>query len=195
MATVTTTSGYAPEFKDQASSILEEIQGLFDSGQLGQVAGWSKNQLDAQQAGVQAAGIQTGLEGQLAGMAGQTDLSGLRQGAQQQAQQALGLNSAAAGRYGGMGGSRQSINTQSISNDLAAKFGQIDMQRQQMDFANTQGALEAQGTGASSLAAIGQGQQLQTQKGLDSSFTALTQLGEMFSNIAGKQTTATKSGK
>lgn len=195
MATVTTTSGYAPEYQDQAQNILSQAQNLYGQGQLGQVAGFTPAQLAGQQAGLQAAGSQVGLEGQLAGMAGQTDLSGLRQSALQQSQQALGLSDAAAGRYNQIGGSRQFVNQQSIANNLAAQFGQIDMQRQQMDFANTQGALNAQGTGASSMAAIGQGQQLQTQKGLDAPYTGLTQLGEMFSNIAGKQTTATKSGK
>ena len=77
---------------------------------------------------------------------------------------------------------------QSIANDLAAKFGQIDMQRQQMDFANTQGALQAQGTGAGQMAQIGQAQQQQAQNVLDAPYTGLTQLGEMFSNIAAKKT-------
>jgi hypothetical protein len=195
--TTTTTSGYAPGFQDQAGSILEELQGLYDSGQLGQTAGFNQTQLGAQQAGLGAAGIQTGLEGQLAGMAGQTDLSGMRQGAQNQALQALNLNAAGAGRAGGLGGSRQMLNNQSIANDLAAKFGQIDMQKQQMDFANTQGALNAQGTGAASMAAVGLGQQQQAQNVLDAPHKGLTQLGEMFSAIAGKQTTATekKGGK
>jgi hypothetical protein len=195
--TTTTISGYAPQFQDQAGSILEELQGLYDAGQLGQTAGFNQTQLGAQQAGLGAAGIQTGLEGQLAGMAGQTDLSGMRQGAQQQALQALNLNAAGAGRAGGLGGSRQMLNNQSIANDLAAKFGQIDMQKQQMDFANTQGALQAQGTGAASMAAVGLGQQQQAQNVLDAPHKGLTQLGEMFSAIAGKQTTATekKGGK
>ena len=195
--TTTTTSGYAPGFQDQAGSILEELQGLYDSGQLGQTAGFNQTQLGAQQAGLGAACIQTGLEGQLAGMAGQTDLSGMRQGAQNQALQALNLNAAGAGRAGGLGGSRQMLNNQSIANDLAAKFGQIDMQKQQMDFANTQGALNAQGTGAASMAAVGLGQQQQAQNVLDAPHKGLTQLGEMFSAIAGKQTTATekKGGK
>ena len=195
--TTTTTSGYAPQFQDQASSMLEELQGLYDTGQLGQVAGFNQTQLGAQQAGIGAAGVQTGLEGQLAGMAGQTDLSGMRTAAQQQALSSLNLNAANAGRYGGMGGSRQTMNNQSIANDLAAKFGQIDMQKQQMDVANTQAALNAQGTGAASMAAVGLGQQQQQQNVLDAPYKGVSQLGEMFSAMAGKQTTATekKGGK
>jgi len=195
--TTTTTSGYAPQFQDQASSMLEELQGLYDTGQLGQVAGFNQTQLGAQQAGIGAAGIQTGLEGQLAGMAGQTDLSGMRTAAQQQALSSLNLNAANAGRYGGIGGSRQMLNNQSIANDLAAKFGQIDMQKQQMDVANTQAALQAQGTGAASMAAVGLGQQQQQQNVLDSPYKGVSQLGEMFSAMAGKQTMATekKGGK
>jgi hypothetical protein len=197
-STITDTiSGYAPQFQDQAGSILEELQGLFDTGQLGQVAGFNQTQLGAQQAGMNAAGIQTGLEADLAGMAGQTDLSGMRTAAQQQALSSLNLNAANAGRYGGMGGSRQTMNNQSIANDLAAKFGQIDMQKQQMDVANTQAALNAQGTGAASMAAVGLGQQQQQQNVLDAPYKGVSQLGEMFSAMAGKQTTATekKGGK
>jgi hypothetical protein len=195
--TTTTTSGYAPQFQDQASSMLEELQGLYDTGQLGQVAGFNQTQLGAQQAGIGAAGVQTGLEGQLAGMAGQTDLSGMRTAAQQQALSSLNLNASNAGRYGGLGGSRQMLNNQSIANDLAAKFGQIDMQKQQMDVANTQAALNAQGTGAASMAAVGLGQQQQQQNVLDAPYKGVSQLGEMFSAMAGKQTTATekKGGK
>jgi len=195
--TTTTTSGYAPQFQDQASSMLEELQGLYDTGQLGQVAGFNQTQLGAQQAGIGAAGVQTGLEGQLAGMAGQTDLSGMRTAAQQQALSSLNLNASNAGRYGGLGGSRQMLNNQSIANDLAAKFGQIDMQKQQMDVANTQAALNAQGTGAASMAAVGLGQQQQQQNVLDAPYKGVSQLGEMFSAMAGKQTMATekKGGK
>jgi len=195
--TTTTTSGYAPGFQDQAGSILEDLQGLYDSGQLGQTAGFTDAQLQAQQAGLAAGQNQIGLEGQLAGMAGQTDLSGMRQGAQNQALQALNLNAAGAGRAGGLGGSRQMLNNQSIANDLAGKFGQIDLQQQQMDLTSTQAALDAQGTGAASMAAVGLGQQQQQQNVLDAPHKGLTQLGEMFSAIAGKQTTATekKGGK
>ena len=66
-----------------------------------------------------------------------------------------------------------------------------------MDVQNTQAALAAQGTGATQLAGIGQAQQQQQQNVNDAGFTGLTQLGEMFTNIAGKQTTteASKGGK
>ena len=194
---MTSTVNYAPEYKAQSNKILTDAQNLYDTGQLGNVAGFTQAQLDAQKAGIAAGNVQTGLEGQLAGMAGKTDLSGMRQGAQNQALQALGLNSAAAGRVGGIGGSRQFINQQSIANDLAGKFGQIDQQQQQMDVQNTQAALTAQGTGATQLAGIGQAQQQQQQNVNDAGFTGLTQLGEMFTNIAGKSTTteASKGGK
>ena len=195
--TTTTTSGFAPEYQDQLDAMLAQIQGLYDGGQLGQAAGFTDAQLQAQQAGLTAGQNQIGLEAQLAGMAGQTDLSGMRQGAQNQALQALNLNAAGAGRAGGLGGSRQMLNNQSIANDLAGKFGQIDLQQQQMDLTSTQAALDAQGTGAASMAAVGLGQQQQQQNVLDAPHKGLTQLGEMFSAIAGKQTTATekKGGK
>ena len=185
---MTSTTSYAPEYAGQAKKILDDAQNLYDTGQLGNVAGFTDAQTQGQTAGLAAGQAQIGLEGQLAGMAGKTDLSGMRQGAKNEALQALGLNSAAAGRMGGLGGSRQFVNQQSIANDLAGKFGQIDMQRQQMDFTNTQGALQAQGTGAGQMAQIGQAQQQQAQNVLDAPYTGLTQLGEMFSNIAAKKT-------
>ena len=185
---MTSITSYADDYKDQAKKILDDAQNLYDTGQLGNVAGFTQAQTDAQAAGLAAGQAQIGLEGQLAGMAGKTDLSGMRQQAKNEALQALGLNSAAAGRLGGLGGSRQMLNNQSIANDLAASFGQIDMQRQQMDVANTQAALQAQGTGAGQMAQIGQAQQQQQQNVNDAGYTGLTQLGEMFSNIASKKT-------
>ena len=185
---MTSITQYADPYADQAKKILEDAQNLYDTGSLGQVAGFTDAQTQGQTAGIAAGQAQIGLEGQLAGMAGKTDLSGMRQGAQNEALQALGLNSAAAGRMGGLGGSRQFVNQQSIANDLAGKFGQIDLQRQQMDLTSTQAALQAQGTGAGQIAQIGQAQQQQQQNVLDAPYTGLTQLGEMFSNIAAKKT-------
>lgn len=185
---MTSVTSYADDYKDQAKKILEQAQNLYDAGSLGQVAGFTDAQTQGQAAGLAAGQAQIGLEGQLAGMAGQTDLSGMRQQAKNEALQALGLNAAAAGRMGGLGGSRQFINNQSIANDLAASFSQIDMQKQQMDVANTQAALAAQGTGAAQMAQIGQAQQQQQQNVLDAPYTGLTQLGEMFTNIAAKKT-------
>ena len=187
-STTTSTTGYVDEAKQK--KILDDAQNLYDTGQLGNVAGFTQAQKDAQAAGIAAGNTQIGLEGQLAGMAGKTDLSGMRQGAQNQALQALGLNSAAAGRMGGLGGSRQALNQQSIANDLAGKFGQIDQQQQQMDIAGLQSAISAQGTGAGQIAQIGQAQQQQQQNVNDAGYTGLTQLGEMFSNIASKKTTS-----
>ena len=187
-STMTSTTGYADPYADQAKKLLEDAQNLYNTGQLGQVAGFTDAQTQAQTAGIAAGQAQIGLEGQLAGMAGQTDLSGMRQAAQNEALQALGLNSAAAGRMGGLGGSRQFVNNQSIANDLAGRFGEIDLQRQQMDLTSTQAALQAQGTGAGQIAQIGQAQQQQQQNVLDAPYTGLTQLGEMFTNIAAKKT-------
>jgi hypothetical protein len=187
-STMTSTTSYAPEYAGQAKKILDDAQNLYDTGQLGNVAGFTAAQTQGQTAGIAAGNAQIGLEGQLAGMAGKTDLSGMRTNAKNEALQALGLNSAAAGRMGGLGGSRQFVNNQSIANDLAGKFGSIDMQRQQMDLTNTQAALSAQGTGAGQIAQIGQAQQQQQQNVNDAPYTGLTQLGEMFSNIAAKKT-------
>ena len=182
--TSTTTSGYAPEFKPQIKKMLDTGQSLYDSGQLGAVAGQTQTQLDAQKQGLISAGNQTSLEQSLMNQANQgVNLSGMRTGAQQQAQQALGINAANAGRAGGLGGSRQMLNQQSIANDLAGKFGQIDMQAQQQNFSNKQNALGAQGTGAASMAQIGAGQQQQAQNQADAPYKGLD-----------KQSTTTQSG-
>ena len=189
-STTTSTTGYGDDYAAQQKKILDDAQNLYNTGQLGNVAGFNQAQTDAQAAGLAAGNTQIGLEGQLAGMAGKTDLSGMRTGAKNEALQALGLNSAAAGRMGGLGGSRQFINQQSIANDLAGKFGSIDMQQQQMDMQGLQTALSAQGTGAGQMGQVGQAQQQQQQNVNDAGYTGLTQLGEMFSNIASKKTTS-----
>jgi hypothetical protein len=193
--TSTTTSGYAPEFKPQIKKMLDTGQSLYDSGQLGAVAGQTQTQLDAQKQGLISAGNQTSLEQSLMNQANQgVNLSGMRTGAQQQAQQALGINAANAGRAGGLGGSRQMLNQQSIANDLAGKFGQIDMQAQQQNFSNKQNALGAQGTGAASMAQIGAGQQQQAQNQADAPYKGLSQLASIFGTGMDKQSTTTQSG-
>jgi len=188
--TTSTVAGYAGGYQDQAGNILTGAEQMYNQGGMGQTAGFNQTQLDAQQAALAASGVQTGLEGQLAGMAGQTDLSGMRLNAQNQAQQALGLSNSTAGRGGTLGGSRGFVNNQSIANNLASQFGQIDLLQQQQDIASTQAALNAQGTGAAAAGAVGLGQQQQTQNQLDSPFKGLTQYAELFSALAPKQTTA-----
>jgi len=193
--TSTSTSGYAPEFKPQITQMLNTGQGLYDSGQLGAVAGFTPTQLSAQQAGIGAAGTQTTLEQSLANTAAQgVNLGGMRTGAKQSALQALGLNAAGAGRAGGLGGSRQYLNQQSIANDLAGKFGQIDLQAQNQNFSNIQNALSAQGTGAQTMAQVGAGQQQQAQNQADSAYKGLSQLASIFGTGMDKQTTTTQTG-
>lgn len=193
--TSTTTSGYAPEFKPQITNMLNTGQSLYDSGQLGAVAGQNQTQLAAQQAGLASAGQQTNLEQSLYNTANQgVNLQGMRTGAQQQAQQALGINAANAGRAGGLGGSRQYLNQQSIANDLAGKFGQIDLQAQQQNFSNMQNALGAQGAGAQTMAQIGAGQQQQAQNVADAPYKGLSQLASIFGTGMDKQSTTTQTG-
>ena len=193
--TSTTTSGYAPEFKPQITNMLNTGQGLYDSGQLGAVAGQNQTQLAAQQAGLASAGQQTNLEQSLYNTANQgVNLQGMRTGAQQQALQALGMNAANAGRAGGLGGSRQYLNQQSIANDLAGKFGQIDLQAQQQNFSNMQNALGAQGAGAQTMAQIGAGQQQHAQNVADAPYKGLSQLASIFGTGMDKQSTTTQTG-
>ena len=193
--TQTTTSGFAQEYKPQITQMLNTAQGLYDSGQLGSVADFTQAQLDAQAQGITSAGYQTDIEKSMydTAQAG-VDLSGMRQGALNQAQSALGLNAAAAGRGGGLGGSRQSLNQQSIANDLAGKFGQIDLQAQQQNFSNMQNALGAQGTGAGQLAQIGAGQQFHAQNIADAPYKGLSQLASVFSGVMPKETETVQKG-
>ena len=191
----TSTTGFAQEYKPQITDMLAKGKGLYDSGQLGSVAGFNQTQLNAQNAGIKAAGTQTGLEQAMAAQANQgVDLSGMRTGAMQQAQGALGLNNNNASRTGNIGGSRQSLNQTGIAQDLASKFAGIDQTEQATNFANKANALKAQGTGAQTLAGIGAGQQQQTQNQADSAYKGLSQYASLFHGVADKSTTTQQSG-
>ena len=190
--TTSTTSGYADPYNSQISSAISSGQNLYDTGQLGQVAGFTQAQQDAQAAGIASAGQQTALEQAMAAQANQgVNLSGMRTSAQQEALKALNMNAANAGRTGNLGGSRQALNNQSIANDLAAKFGQIDLTAQNMNFANKAEAIKAQGTGAQTLQAVGTGQQQQAQNELDSGYSGLSQLSNIYGGFMPKQTNVT----
>ena len=192
----TATTGFDDKYSGEIKDMLATGKGLYDSGQLGGVAGFTQAQLDAQKAGIGAAGNQTALEKSMMDQANKgVDLSGMRTGAKQQALGALGMNAANAGRSGGLGGSRQAVNSQSIANDLAGKFGQIDLQAQQQNFANKGAALGAQGQGAQALAGIGAGQQQQKQNEMDGAYKGLSQYASLFHGVADKSTTTTQQGQ
>jgi len=167
----TTTSGFATEYKPEIKEMLGDAKGLYDTNQLGQVAGFTQTGLNAQNQGTAAAGRQTGLEqsmynnanntGALNALQGRTgmtgseqaiidqarnpvDLSGQRAASLQQAQGALGTSDAMAGQRGGLGGSRQSINQSSIEQGLAANFAGIDQQAQQMQDQRMSNAVNAE---------------------------------------------------
>ena len=191
----TSTTGFAQEYKPEIKNMLNQGKQLYESGQLGQVAGFTADQLAAQQAGKTAATNQMGLEKSLMDTANKgVDLSGMRTAAQQQALGALGLSNAAAGRTGNLGGSRQALNQQSVASDLASKFAAIDQQAQAQDFANKQAALGVQGTGAGQLAGIGQAQQQQQQNIADAPYKGLSQYASLFHGVADKSTTTQQSG-
>ena len=193
--TSTSTTGFAQEYKPEIKGMLGEGRALYDSGQLGAVAGFTPAQLEAQKQGIASAGVQTGLENALATQANKgVDLSGMRTAAKTDALSALGMGAAGAGRAGGLGGSRQALNNQSIANDLAGKFAQIDQQEQAQNFANKQAAIQAQGTGAQTLAGIGSGQQQQAQNEADAAYKAIAQRVGLFTGMADKETTTTQSG-
>ena len=193
--TSTSTTGFAQEYKPQITDMLAKGKGLYDSGQLGSVAGFNQTQLDAQKQGIASAGVQTGLEQALAAQANKgVDLSGMRTAAKTDALGALGMSAAGAGRSGGLGGSRQALNNQSSANDLAGKFATIDQQEQAQNFANKQAALGAQGTGAQTLAGIGAGQQQQEQNQADAAYKGLSQYASLFHGVADKSTTTQQSG-
>ena len=189
----TTTTGFDPKHSAAITGMLGDGKSLYDSGALGKVSGFNQTQLDAQKGGIASAGVQTGLEAALAAQANKgVDLSGMRTGAKNDALSALGMNAAGASRSGGLGGSRQAVNSQSIANDLAGKFGQIDQSAQAQNFANKQAALGAQGTGAQTLAGIGAGQQQQAQNEADAAYKGLSQYASLFHGVADKSTTTTQ---
>lgn len=194
-STQTTTSGFATEYKPQITEMLADAKGLYDTDQLGQVAGFTQTGEDAQAAGIAAAGNQTALANSMMDIANKpVDLSGQRAASLQQAQGALGSSNAMAGQRGGLGGSRQAINQSGIEQGLAAQFAGIDQQAQQMQTANMNQAMGMQGQGAQTLGMIGQAQQAQNQAEKDSAYTALAQRIGLFSGVAPKEQTTTKEG-
>ena len=194
-STQTTTSGFAQEYKPEIKGMLADSKDLYDTDQLGQVAGFTKTGLDAQAAGIEAAGNQTALANSMMGIANKpVDLSGQRAAALQQAQGALGTSQAMAGQRGGLGGSRQAINQAGIEQSLAANFAGIDQAAQQQQVGNLNAAMGMQGQGANTLGMIGQAQQAQNQAQGDADYTALAQRIGLFSGVAPKEQTTTKTG-
>jgi len=193
--TQTTTSGVDKQAYDEyISPLLKQAKGALDSGQLSQVAGLNQAQKDAHAAGIKSAGVQTGLEGQLAAQANKgVDLSGMRTDATLQAKTALGSLAGGAGRAGGLGGSRQALNQSGISQDLAAKFAGIDQQEQATNFANKQAALGAQGQGASMLGQVGGAQQQQSQAEADAQYQGLQRMSG-FMGMLPQSSTSTSTG-
>jgi len=194
-STQTTTSGFATEYKPEIKEMLGEAKRMYDSGELGQVADFSQAGKDALAAGKTSAGIQTGLEADIAAVAGQPlDLSGTRAAALQQAQGALGMSTANAGARGGIGGSRNALDQASISQGLAANFAGIDQKAQEMQMQNLNTALGVQGTGAATLGQVGQAEQAQNQALADAPYTALAQRIGLFSGVAPKEQVTEKTG-
>jgi hypothetical protein len=194
-STQTTTSGFATEYKPEIKEMLGEAKRMYDSGELGKVADFSQAGKDALAAGKTAAGIQTGLEADIAAVAGQPlDLSGTRAAALQQAQGALGMATANAGARGGIGGSRNALDQASIAQGLAANFAGIDQKAQEMQMQNLNTALGVQGTGAATLGQVGQAEQAQNQALADAPYTALAQRIGLFSGVAPKEQVTEKTG-
>ena len=191
----TTTSGVADKAYEQyVSPFLSEAQKAQQAGELSKVAGFTPDQIAAQEAGRQAASNQAGLETLMANQAaGGVDLSGMRTAATTDAKSALGALAGAAGRTGNLGGSRHALNQAGLTDDLAAKFAGIDLQKQQQDMAMKQAALGAQGTGAGLLGQVGAAGQQQAQAVADAQYQGLSRLGGMF-GVLPKTSTTTQSG-
>jgi len=193
----TTTSGVADKAYEQyVSPFLSEAQKAQQAGELSKVAGFTPDQIAAQEAGRQAASNQAGLETLMANQAaGGVDLSGMRTAATTQAKSALGALAGAAGRTGNLGGSRHALNQAGLTDDLAAKFAGIDLQKQQQDMAMKQAALGAQGTGAGLLGQVGAAGQQQAQAEADAQYQGLSRLGGMFGALPRTSTTTQSGGK
>ncbi len=194
--TSTSTSGISEKaYGEHVSPLLSQARQALDSGELSKVAGFTPDQLQAMQMGRDASGRQTGLEQSLLAQANQgVDLSGMRTAATQQAQSALGSLAGAAGRTGNLGGSRQMLNQQGISQDLAARFAGIDQQEQATNFANKQAALGAQGQGASLLGQVGGAQQQQSQAEADTTYQGLSRMAGFFGALPQTSTTEQTGG-
>ena len=193
----TTTSGVADKAYEQyVSPFLSEAQKAQQAGELSKVAGFTPDQIAAQEAGRQAASNQAGLETLMANQAaGGVDLSGMRTAATTDAKSALGALAGAAGRTGNLGGSRHALNQAGLTDDLAAKFAGIDLQKQQQDMAMKQAALGAQGTGAGLLGQVGAAGQQQAQAEADAQYQGLSRLGSMFGALPRTSTTTQSGGK
>ena len=196
--TSTTTSGWAKEYKPEIQEMLDEAKGMYDRGELGQVADFSELQKKLySEGGVagQTADRQIALEKAMMDQANKgVDLSGARTRALQDAKTGLGMSDFNAGRSGGLGGARQALNSSAINNNLAATFADVDQRGQAMNFANKQAALGAQGRGATLLGAAGAAQQQQAQNLADAPYKALAQRIGMFSGMAPKESTTTQTG-
>ena len=189
------TTGFSEAYKPQIDDMLADASSLYDQGRLGKVAGFTQTGLSAQNQGIRSAGNQTKLENQMMGIASEpVDLSGQRAASLLEAQGALGTSNAMAGQRGGLGGSRQAINQSSIEQGLAANFAGIDQAAQQQQTQNIGQAMAMQGQGANTLGMIGQAQQAQRQAEGDAAYTALAQRIGLFSGVAPKEQTTTKTG-
>ena len=193
----TTTSGVADKAYEQyVSPFLNEAQKAQQAGELSRVAGFTPDQIAAQEAGRQAASNQAGLETLMANQAaGGVDLSGMRTAATTDAKAALGALAGAAGRTGNLGGSRHALNQAGLTDDLAAKFAGIDLQKQQQDMAMKQAALGAQGTGAGLLGQVGSAGHQQAQAEAAAQYQGLARLGGMFGSLPKTSTTTQSGGK
>lgn len=191
----TTTSGVADKAYEQyVSPFLSQAQQAQQAGDLSKVAGFNADQQAAQQGGRESGAAMTSLEQSMSQQAlNGVDLSGMKTAATVDAKTALGALGGAAGRTGNLGGSRHVLNQQGLQNDLAAKFANIDLQKQQQDMAMKQSALGAQGSGAGLLGQVGQAGQAQAQAEADSEYQGLSRLGGMF-GVLPKSSTTTQSG-
>lgn len=194
-STQTTTSGFATEYKPEIKAMLGEAEHLYDTGQLGQVAGKTDTYTAGLEAGTQAGTTQQALAQNMAAIAGQpVDLSGMRSKALLEAQSALGTARGAAGARGGLGGSRQALNEANIEQNLSAAFAGIDQQAQAQQMQNLQSAIGAQAAGAETLGQVGQAEMAYEQQLADAPYTALAQRIGLFSGVAPKEQTTVKEG-
>lgn len=205
----TTQSTIDPEFKPFIKRGLERAENAQLSGQFSNVAGFTPEQLKAQQQATAAAGQQDVLAGKVTGaadtletaqktgfaidpsvLADNPQLAAMKQAAIRSAQMAIQPGRAKEAASGLVGGSRAGIVAGEQEADLAAKMAGLDYQALQDASKTAQGAAvqeiqsiptmqSAQTAGADTLQSVGTAIQKQQQAELDKEYQGMSRFSSI----------------